>query len=413
MSQNSSTQAVWDPILQTWIYTDPATGNQFEWNAVAQTYVPRISEADLARQRAMYMSTAPPKPKEPAKRAALAPGAPASLLELATGNRFQKDHGESRIIEGEDGVKYVQPKVNKTIYVKGLPKDVTEEECVAFFSRAGVLKKDPETRKESLKLYHDEQGQLKGDGLVSYFRPESVAQAFILLHEAPIRPGFPILIEEAKFKLEPGAVVKTSRRRGKRKRNQHDLPQDKDIAEHSGDEATVDSDNDESKAPADESKASDQKSASKSKASVPNNDIPKVIIPKKKKKLYNQNEELGWDEKEQKHVILKHMFRPAEAQGDIHFYDELKDSIMEEASKLGHVESIKIFEGSPLGVVALKFATGAAAEKCIAVMNGRKFDDVAIAAEFYDGYTNYVVSENDESVAKRDAGWASWLEEGH
>lgn len=41
-SSSSMTQAVWDPIIQTWIYTDPATGNQFEWNATAQTYVPRV-----------------------------------------------------------------------------------------------------------------------------------------------------------------------------------------------------------------------------------------------------------------------------------------------------------------------------------------------------------------------------------
>lgn len=34
--------AVWDVEAQTWVYTDPTTGNQFEWNASAQTYVPRV-----------------------------------------------------------------------------------------------------------------------------------------------------------------------------------------------------------------------------------------------------------------------------------------------------------------------------------------------------------------------------------
>lgn len=42
-SQSStSTQAVWDPEAQTWIYTDPTTGNQYEWNAMAQIYIPRV-----------------------------------------------------------------------------------------------------------------------------------------------------------------------------------------------------------------------------------------------------------------------------------------------------------------------------------------------------------------------------------
>ena len=37
--------AVWDVEAQTWVYTDPASGNQFEWNAAAQTYVPRVRSA--------------------------------------------------------------------------------------------------------------------------------------------------------------------------------------------------------------------------------------------------------------------------------------------------------------------------------------------------------------------------------
>ena len=105
-------------------------------------------------------------------------------------------------------MKYVQQKVNKSIYAKGMPLDVTLEECIAFFSRAGVIKKDPDTAKEVIKLYTDEEGKPKGDALITFFRPESVQQAFALLHEAFIRPGFKVLIEEAKFKLEPGTSVR-------------------------------------------------------------------------------------------------------------------------------------------------------------------------------------------------------------
>jgi len=386
------------------------------------------------RQRSLYIAPSVEKRPSHSKKEQVAPGAPVSLLELATGNRFQRDHGESRILEGADGMKYVQPKVNKTIYVRGLPTDVTEEEMVSFFSRAGVLKKDPTTRTETFKLYKDENGHYKGDGLVSFFRAESVAQAFKLLHEAHIRPGFPVLIEEAKFKLEPGTTVKTSRRRGKRKRNQqdpskaghsngaNDVKDEDDVSMHSGDEDDENEDREE----VTESGSSNAKhsaevktsttttttnpaAVSSTSAKIPLKEL-KPMIPKKKKKLYDQNEELGWEEKEQKHIILKHVFRPEQAFGSITFYDELKEEIMEEAKKLGHVESVKVFERSSLGVVAIKFSTSSAAEKCLSLMNGRIFDGNRIAAEYYDGFTNYTVSEKEDEVAARDSNWADWLE---
>lgn len=369
------------------------------------------------RQRALYVAPTTEKRAQPTKKDQAAPGAAVSLLDLATGTRFQRDHGESRILEGEDGAKYVQPKVNKTIYVRGLPKDVTEEEMVSFFSRAGVLKKDPTTRAETYKLYKDEAGAFKGDGLVSFFRAESVPMAFTLLHEAEIRPGYKVLIEEAKFKLEPGTTVKTSRRRAKRKRNtsavagagvnsvEDDIKSDDEASVHSEDEEggnVGDNSARPSAAVAGSSAPNDSKKAQSS-------DI-KVIIPKKKKKLYDQNAELGWEEKEQKHIILKHVFRPEDAIANVHFYDEIKEDILEEAKKLGHVESVKVFERSPLGVVAIKFSTSSAAEKCLTLMNGRMFDNSRLSAEYYDGYTNYTVAEKEEEVAARDSNWAEWLE---
>lgn len=366
----------------------------------------------MQAQRATYVAQIPVKRQETTKSEKSHTNGPASLIELATAKRYQKDRGENRIIEGEDGVKYVQPKVNHVIYFKGLPKDASEGEALDFFSRVGLVKKDPETLKPMLKLYRDEEGQLKGDGLVTYFREQSVPLALTILHETDLRPGHPIHIEEAKFKLEPGAVVKTSRRRRKRKRDQvseaddPDAP-DGDHSENEGDGGDLET------AESDKSKGVEGK---KNKTGKPNEnasiDPSKVVIAKRKKKLYDQSVELSWEEKEQKHVILRNMFRLADAQADPTFYDELKQEVLEESSKFGHVESVKVMEGSPLGIVAIKFSTGAAAERCIATMNGRKFDEVRITAEYYDGFTNYAVAESEESVAKRDAGWAEWLGDG-
>lgn len=75
--------------------------------------------------------------------------------------------------------------------------------------------------------------------------------------------------------------------------------------------------------------------------------------------------DLGWDEKEKVHVIIKHMFDPADGRSDVFFYDNLKQEIEPELNKMGTVESVKIFERNPEGVVAVKYAAGWGAERCI------------------------------------------------
>jgi hypothetical protein len=47
-----------------------------------------------------------------------------------------------------------------------------------------------------VKLYNDESGKFKGDGLVVYLFPESIKQAILLLDEDHIKPGFPVRVEE-------------------------------------------------------------------------------------------------------------------------------------------------------------------------------------------------------------------------
>lgn len=45
---------------------------------------------------------------------------------------------------------WYNPKIQSAIYVQGLPKDVTREEILTFFNRAGILRLDAETGTSSL-----------------------------------------------------------------------------------------------------------------------------------------------------------------------------------------------------------------------------------------------------------------------
>lgn len=58
----------------------------------------------------------------------------------------------------KDWVSKVQ---NTSIYIQGLPLDITIEEIESFTKKCGVLLLDPDTQKSKIKLYTNEDGQLK------------------------------------------------------------------------------------------------------------------------------------------------------------------------------------------------------------------------------------------------------------
>ena len=91
---------------------------------------------------------------------------------------------------GASGDGWNQPKTNTSVYVNGLPLDVTEEEIREVFSKCGVIRLDPETDAPKIKLYRDKDtGAPKGDGLVTFLKAPSVALACTILDGAPFRSG--------------------------------------------------------------------------------------------------------------------------------------------------------------------------------------------------------------------------------
>jgi len=84
-------------------------------------------------------------------------------------------------------------KVNTSVYVTGLPSDVTVEELCDFFKKAGEIKK--------CKVYG------KGDGLVTFLTPEAAYIAAENLKGMSLRPRYPLHVEMAEFKQKGDTYV--------------------------------------------------------------------------------------------------------------------------------------------------------------------------------------------------------------
>ena len=233
-------------------------------------------------------------------------------------------------------------------YVSGLPDDVTVDEVVECFKVAGVLKTDPGSGEARVKLYTDSaSGGLKGDALVSFLKPESVALAVTLRDGFELRPGCVLKVQPAKFEKRDGADAAGggASRRGLGKEE---------------------------------------------------------LQQRKKQRMLEQKALSEWEAglsgtgRRTATVVLTGLFdadtaaqAAAEDDGGAAFYANLKQDVEVECRKAGTVEKVTVFEASPRGAVAVKFKLADDAERCAAMLDERPFGTITIRCEVYDGVTDY------------------------
>eukprot|EP01125_Pyxidicula_operculata_P013792 TRINITY_DN4575_c0_g2_i1.p1 TRINITY_DN4575_c0_g2~~TRINITY_DN4575_c0_g2_i1.p1 ORF type:complete len:380 (-),score=153.02 TRINITY_DN4575_c0_g2_i1:469-1608(-) len=326
-----------------YIWEDIDSGVTFYWNQSEEKWIPENDEESKDNMDEDQNNTA----NEETKTAS----SDKTSTTTETTTTTSSGVGEEAKAEGADAEKdkkkkkkKKKKKPNTTVYVTGLPPDATEDELLEFGKKAGIVAKDPYTLENKVKIYRDEEGKAKGDGIITYLKEHSLPIAFQILDGSELRigSGKPLSVTLAQF--------------------------DKDKPEK-----------------------------------------PRIAQPKKKRKYNQELAELGWEETEQKHVIIKYLFNPEDAKNDPQFYLKLQSEIESEFEKMGDMESLKIFEGNPDGVVAVKYDSTAGAQKCIETMDGRWFDGRKLKAEYYDGFSDYGIAETEEEKEMRDKEWSKWL----
>ncbi|XP_004457557.1 17S U2 SnRNP complex component HTATSF1 [Dasypus novemcinctus] len=341
-----------DPGEETEAFEQQPGDTPYEWDLDKKAWFPKITEDFIATYQANYgfpnngasSSTANVQDvtartvEEPPQRKAPEPTDP-------------KKRGEKR--KADSGWFHVEEDRNTNVYVSGLPPDITVDEFIQLMSKFGIIMRDPLTEEFKVKLYKDNQGNLKGDGLCCYLKRESVDLALKLLDEDEIR-GYKLHVEVARFQLK----------------GEYD--------------------------------------ASKKKKKC--KDYKKKLSLQQKQLDWRPERRAGPSRmRHERVVIIKNMFHPTDFEDDPLVLNEIREDLRVECSKFGQVKKLLLFDRHPDGVASVSFRDPEEADYCIQTLDGRWFGGRQITAQAWDGTTDYQVEETSREREERLKGWENFL----
>lgn len=341
-----------DPSGETDSLGQPPDDTPYEWDLDKKAWFPKITEDFIATYQANYgfssdgassstanvQDTSMKTVEEPQQRE----------IPEATDS---KKKGEKR--KADSGWFHVEEDRNTNVYVSGLPPDITVDEFIQLMSKFGIIMRDPQTEEFKVKLYKDNQGNLKGDGLCCYLKKESVELALKLLDEDEIR-GYKLHVEVAKFQLK----------------GEYD--------------------------------------ASKKKKKC--KDYKKKLSLQQKQLDWRPERRAGPSRmRHERVVIIKNMFHPTDFEDDPLVLNEIREDLRVECSKFGQIRKLLLFDRHPDGVASVSFREPEEADYCIQTLDGRWFGGRQITAQAWDGTTDYQVEETSREREERLRGWEAFL----
>merc|ERR1712083_170370 len=341
-----------DPETGTQMYKDPNDGMTYEWDTTKKAWFPKINEDFLAQYQMNYGFTKdgvaePTKPEEPTAENV------ADMTE--TGVAAPKKPKKAEWFEEES------EKTTK-VYVTGLPdgksENWNEEEFTKYMSKCGVVDIDVRTNKPKVKLYKDDEGNYKGDGLCTYVKVESVELALTIIDGASIQAGQTIKVERAKFELKGEYNAKLK---------------------------------------------------------------PKKLTKKELERVKKKHEkQLAWEpeklrgerSKRDKILVIENVFEPSQFDADASLILICSNRLREQCSKFGTVRKVVVYDKHPKGICQVFFGSPEEADIAISMLDGRLFGkDKIMKAYTWDGKTKYKVNETEEEEKERLAKWDQFLAE--
>uniref|UniRef100_G1QAP8 17S U2 SnRNP complex component HTATSF1 n=2 Tax=Myotis lucifugus TaxID=59463 RepID=G1QAP8_MYOLU len=341
-----------DPSRETNSFRQQPDDTPYEWDLDKKAWFPKITEDFIATYQANYgfpndgVSSSTANVQDVSSR--LAEETP----ERKTSEPSDpKNRGEKR--KAELGWFHVEEDRNTNVYVSGLPSDITLDEFIQLMSKFGIIMRDPQTEEFKVKLYKDNQGNLKGDGLCCYLKRESVDLALKLLDEDEIR-GHKLHVEVARFQLK----------------GEYDASKKK-------------------------KKCKDYKK--------------KLSLQQKQLDWRPERRDGPSRMRHERVVIIKNMFHPMDFEDDPLVLNEIREDLRVECSKFGQIRKLLLFDRHPGGVASVSFRDPEEADYCIQTLNGRWFGGRQITAQVWDGTTDYQVEETAKEREERLKGWEAFL----
>lgn len=134
---------------------------------------------------------------------------------------------------------------------------------------------------------------------------------------------------------------------------------------------------------------------------------------------WNEDDDIGVSNKAAlKIVVLEGMFHPTDFDNSTFENDLERDIVSECETKCGPIEKLTLFSKHDAGIAIVKFGTSYAAQECVNLMNGRFFGGRRLKSYFWDGVTNYTMTNSymkhaEEEEKKEEArldDFGDWLD---